>query len=586
MADTETRPAPPTRARKAPKRKWIGWIVVLLLIGGGYYWYSRAHSGAKPGKMITAKVTRGDLTETVTATGSVIAQTGAEVHIGSQITGVIKKLHADVGQEVRAGAVIAELDLPDLTAQLHEAQAAFAAAETKATQAQTTLAQTSSQVMSQVRQAKATVDSMRQKYFAARSNASQSKETVPQDVVRAENSLNSLIAALNTARATLTQTQAGATLQVSVIQSTLNQAKANAAKADADLVRNQSLYDQQFLSAADLDTFIAASKVNRAAVDSATQNLLLTQQKVDADLETAKDGVTQADQNVMAARAALKSAMSERHTVSAQIANQADANAALAESEAALAVAQANVENITLRRQDVMQSQDAARQSGQLVAYNQAQVNKSIIRTPISGTVLNLTVQQGETLAAGLSAPTVIVVADLNRLEVDAYVDETDIGKVAIGQPVQVTVDAFPNTVFPGTVFKVASGSTIQQGVVTYDVGVKLVNQGHLLKPDMTASVTITTGSQHSVLLVPSVAVQVGVKSSKVNVMTTVNGDQTVKSVIVKTGGTDGLNTQILSGLNENDTIVVAGTNLPGSTQRAGPANPFGPTTGGKKGGG
>ena len=97
MADTETRPAPPTRARKAPKRKWIGWIVVLLLIGGGYYWYSRAHSGAKPGKMITAKVTRGDLTETVTATGSVIAQTGAEVHIGSQITGVIKKLHADVG---------------------------------------------------------------------------------------------------------------------------------------------------------------------------------------------------------------------------------------------------------------------------------------------------------------------------------------------------------------------------------------------------------------------------------------------------------------------------------------------------------
>ena len=586
MADTETSSAPPPRVRKAPKRKWLGWVIVLVLIAGGYYWYVKAHSSSKLGKMITDTVKRGNLTETVTASGSVVAQTGAEVHIGSQITGVIKKLHADVGQDVKAGAVIAELDLPDLTAQLREAQAAYMAAETKATQAQTTLGQTSSEVMSQVREAKAAVDSMREKYYVARSNASQSKETVPQDVVRAENNLNSMIAALNTARATLTQTQAGAALNVSVTQSALNQAKANALKSDSDLVRNRSLYDQQFLSAADLDTFIATAKVNREIVDSDTQNLGLTQQKVAADLATAKDGVTQADQNVQAARAALKAAVSERHTVSAQIANQADANAALAESEAALAVAQANVENITLRKQDVMQSQDAARQAGQLVAYNQAQVAKSIIRTPISGTVLNLNVQQGETLAAGLSAPTVIVVADLNRLEVDTYVDETDIGKITIGQKVEVTVDAFPSKTFPGTVFKVASGSTIQQGVVTYDVAVKLTNQGHLLKPDMTATATFETGSQTNVLLVQSVAVQVGVKSSKVNVLKTVNGAQTVQSVTVKTGGTDGLNTQIISGLNEGDTYVVAGTNLPGSKQRAGPANPFGPSTGGKKAGG
>ncbi|MHB8636314.1 MAG: efflux RND transporter periplasmic adaptor subunit [Fimbriimonadaceae bacterium] len=534
--------------------------------------------------MITGKVTRGDLIETITATGSIVAQTGAEVHIGSQITGVIKALHADVGQEVKAGAVIAELDLPDLTAQLGQAEAALTGAETRVTQAQTTLAQTNSEVMSQVRQAQATVDSMRQKYYAARSNASQSKETVPMDVVRAQNNLNSMTAALNTARATLTQTQAGADLQVAVTQAALNQANANAAKSGADLVRNQQLYNQQFLAASDLDTAIAADKVNRAAVNSAQVNLKLTQQKVQADLATAKDQVTQADQNVQAARASLAAAGSEQHTVTAQIANQADANAALAEAEAALAVARANVQNITLRRQDLAVAQDAARQAGQLVAYNQAQVNKSVIRTPISGTVLNLSVQQGETLAAGLSAPTVIVVADLNRLEVDAYVDETDIGKVAIGQSVQVSVDAFPQTVFNGTVFKVASGSTIQQGVVTYDVGVKLANPGHQIKPDMTASVTIVTGSQHNVLLVPSVAIQVGVNSSKVNVLTTVKGQQAVNSVTVKTGGTDGINTEILSGLNEGDVIVIAGTNLPGSQQRRGPANPFGPSA--KKTGG
>lgn len=574
------------KPRKAPRPKWLGWLIVLVLAIGGYEWYAQTHKPSKNGKMITAKVTRGDLTEMVTASGSVVAETGAEVHIGSQITGVIKKLYADVGQNVKAGDVIAELDLPDLVAQLGEAQAALSSAETKVRQAQTTLNQTSSEVLSQVAQAKATVESMRQKYYAAKSTASQSKETVPQDVVRAQNNVNSMIAALNTAKATLNQTQAGSALNISVAQAALNQAKANSVKSDADLARNQQLYDQQFLSASDLDAAIATAKVNRAAVDSAQQNLGLTQQKVSADLDTAKNAVTQADENVKAARASLQSALSEHHTVAAQVANTADANAALAEAEAALAVAQANVQNITLRKQDLAQAQDAERQARQLVAYNQAQVNKSIIRTPISGTVLNLTVQQGETLAAGLSAPTVIVVADLNRLEVDAYVDETDIGKIKIGQSVSVTVDAFPQKSFSGTVFKIASGSTIQQGVVTYDVGVKLDKQSKLLKPDMTATANFVTGSQKDVLLVPSVAVLVGVKNSKVNVLKMVNGEQKVVQTTVKTGGTDGLNTQILSGLNEGDTIVVAGTNLPGQQQRAGPANPFGPSSGGKKSGG
>ena len=570
--------------RRSTRRKWVYWAAAALVIVGGYYWYVKAHS--KPAsKMITAVVTRGDLTETITATGSITAQTGAEVHIGSQITGVIKKLHADVGQDVKAGSIIAELDLPDLTAQLKQAQQAYAAASEKAVQAGTTLAQTRSQVTSQLAQSSATVESMRQKYISARETANQNTETVPTDIVRAQNNVSSAVAALNTARASLTQTQAGTDLQISVAQSALNQAKANAVKSDSDLSRNQQLYDQGYLAAADLDTAIATAKVNRAAVVSAQQNVTLTEQKVTADLQTAKDQVVQAQQALQVSRQALRAAQSEHHSVTARLADEYDAKAALAEAEAGLEVAKANLQNVTLRQQDLIQAEDSQRQTSHLVEYDQAQVNKSIIKTPISGTVLNLSVQQGETLAAGLAAPTVINVADLNRLEVDAYVDETDIAKVKLGQSATVTCDAFPQKTFTGTVAKIASGSTIQQGVVTYDVAIKLDNQGHMLKPDMTASVTIVTGNQKNVLLVPSIAVQVGTKGSRVNVVRTVNGSQTVVSVPVKTGGSDGLNTQIISGLNEGDTVVLAGTNLPGQRQRAGPANPFGPSTG-KSGGG
>ena len=95
-------------------------------------------------------------------------------------------------------------------------------------------------------------------------------------------------------------------------------------------------------------------------------------------------------------------------------------------------------------------SRGGARAQAQ-VDYAKAQVQKTFIRSPISGTVLQLAAQQGETLAAGLSAPTLIIVADLNRLQVDAFVDETDIGKVRLGQEADVTVDAFPQHVFKGT---------------------------------------------------------------------------------------------------------------------------------------
>ena len=104
-----------------------------------------------------------------------------------------------------------------------------------------------------------------------------------------------------------------------------------------------------------------------------------------------------------------------------------------------------------MKDQDVLQAQEAVKTAQEAVRvakaqvdYQKAQLEKTVIRSPITGTVLQLAQQQGETLAAGLNAPTLIVVADLNRLQVDAYVDETDIGKVRLGQEADITVDAFP----------------------------------------------------------------------------------------------------------------------------------------------
>lgn len=175
-----------------------------------------------------------------------------------------------------------------------------------------------------------------------------------------------------------------------------------------------------------------------------------------------------------------------------------------------------------------------------------------------------------------------IVVADLDRLEIDAYVDETDIGKVQLNQSATITVDAFPTTQFAGHVTKIASGSTIQVGVITYDVTIALNNVGHQLKPDMTASVTIQTAKRTGVLLVSSDAVKIGTDGLTVNVLNLKSGKATAKSRTVTTGGTDGVNTEIRSGLKEGETVVLAGAVKTAVAKKS--TSPFG--TGGRGGGG
>jgi RND family efflux transporter MFP subunit len=235
----------------------------------------------------------------------------------------------------------------------------------------------------------------------------------------------------------------------------------------------------------------------------------------------------------------------------------------------------------------VAEAGQSVRQSAASLAISQAQLDKAFVRTPISGTVLQLSQQQGETIAAGLSAPTLIIVADLNRLQVDAFVDETDIGKVRLGLPARITVDAYPNHPFYGRVTKIASGSTMQQNVVTYDVTIALGPAAGRpqLKPDMTASVDITVARRRDALTVPVDAVKPGRRGATVTVMRTGrDGRASFQVVRVRTGASDGEHTEVLEGLREGDAVVLAGQ-VPGMTAEGGPPRFGGPLGFGRGGG-
>jgi len=120
------------------------------------------------------------------------------------------------------------------------------------------------------------------------------------------------------------------------------------------------------------------------------------------------------------------------------------------------------------------------------------------IRAPISGTVASVATQEGETVAASFTAPTFVTIIADNALQLVAMVDETDIANVRAGNPVTFTVDSFSSRDFLGAVVRIAPKATIVSGVVNYEVTINISQNAQLLKPDMTANVSIQTAQHKS----------------------------------------------------------------------------------------
>lgn len=206
-------------------------------------------------------------------------------------------------------------------------------------------------------------------------------------------------------------------------------------------------------------------------------------------------------------------------------------------------------------------------------AVKSAQVNldKTVIRSPIDGVVIARNVDVGQTVAASLSAPTLfLIAADLSDMQVNASIDESDVGQIRDGQPVTFRVDAYPNDTFPGTVSQVRLNPTTANNVVTYAAIINAPNDALKLKPGMTANVTIEVARRDDVLRVPNAALRfkpdaktlasAGVVASATTskspmVWVSVNGRLTPTPV--RTGAADATQTEILNPSFAEGTLVV-----------------------------
>jgi HlyD family secretion protein len=210
------------------------------------------------------------------------------------------------------------------------------------------------------------------------------------------------------------------------------------------------------------------------------------------------------------ARSELDTVQSTYDTTGAQ---RNAAQAQLEAAEAKLRSAQAQ-----LRSADAQVDKAKAQVSQAQASLEQARVDldRTIIRSPINGTVISRNVDIGQTVAASLQAPTLFTIAqDLTNMQVDTHVSEADIGHIAVGQAATFTVDTFPNQTFRGTVREIRQAPIIVQTVVNYNTVIAVDNPELKLRPGMTATVSILVAQRGQVLKIPKAALRFQPKLSE-----------------------------------------------------------------------
>ena len=232
-----------------------------------------------------------------------------------------------------------------------------------------------------------------------------------------------------------------------------------------------------------------------------------------ADVASAKSqlaqnqaGVKYADANLLQLKAKLYQAQRDwaraRKLGPSDALSQADYDAA----QSAYEIARANVE---VGKAAIVQAKDAVSQSKAALRRAQQNLDYCTIVSPVKGVIIDRRVNIGQTVVSSLSAPSLFLIAkDLTRIQVWVSVNEADIGHIHPGQPVTFTVDAFPDEEFHGEVGKVRLNATMTQNVVTYTVEVNTDNSDGKLLPYLTANVKFIVGDQKNAFLVPNASLR------------------------------------------------------------------------------
>jgi RND family efflux transporter MFP subunit len=189
-------------------------------------------------------------------------------------------------------------------------------------------------------------------------------------------------------------------------------------------------------------------------------------------------------------------------------------------------------------------------------------LDKAVIVAPFDGVVADITITEGEEISTAALATPAISLVDTSKVEMQGYIDELDVASVKLGQAANITLDALPNEQVTGSVTFISPISTVRAGIVSYATTITLENPSAELKDGMSATAEVVVERRDNVLLIPNAVIRGTLENPKVVVL--IDGQQEERQITL--GLSDGFNTEVLSGLEDGEEVVVP---APTSTQQS-----------------
>jgi len=543
-------------------KKVIRWLTVLaviaLLAAAGVWWMCQNTETTTDTTNLVQRITvqRGDIKASISPTGEVYAEQSASLSFDVNNLPIVE-LNAVAGQFVRQGEILARIDTAPLQRAVDQAEAELLTAQQNLKDAQ--------QTYTKLDESKARL-AVAQAEVGLRKAIQSKEDLLNPDLAKAQK-------AVRDAQYTLESAQLN-----------LELAKRNTAvtKSIRDLEYAVAWHERNVrdIQAGSPNGGEAAATTGEYAVVLAQVQAPIApggggrQQPEPMTLEEAQQALTEARRQLELAKVTAASTLASAEDRVAQ------ARDALADAQTALEKLQKGPDALDLVKADnaIIQAEyrlakakdDLAKllagPDPRVIQLAQAKVNaaqatlteavaaleKSEMKAPFDGTIISVNVEVGDEVSAN---KVVLTMANLTRLRVRAFVDETKITQVHAGQSTVITFDSFPGQRFQGVVLEVPIEGELSGNVVRYEVPLSLEGTHSVsLRPGMTANVTIETGSKQNVLRLPAYAVSQTTSGWAVMVQDVADGPTT--TIPVQIGISDGTYVEIVRGLNEGDTVV------------------------------
>jgi len=502
--------------------------IVVIFIIAGYFYFSRGSGNG----LNTIMVERGDIIAEVSATGHV--KPSESVDLAFEKGGKISKIYVDVGDKVVSGSILVQLNNIDLYAQLAGAEANLKTEEAKFDELKIGTRP------EEIKISQAKVDNAAVAVNEAKSallGKLQISYTISDDAIH--NKADSFFKVPAIPAPQLNFSVSNSQLQVDIESQrlTLEGVLKSWKESLGQLTIDSDLNDYANKTKNNLNTISSFLDSANLALSGLSANATNSQTTIDGwktNVSTARTNINTSITDVLAAEKSLKAA----------------------ESDLFLAQQQLNLDKAGATKQDISAQEAQVEKAQANVLDYEAQLNKTILRSPINGLITKQDAKVGEIISANVI---IVSVISANQFEVEVNMPEADIAKLKIADPAKITLDAYGDSViFGAKVAKIDPAETIIEGVATYKTTLQFNEEDNRVRSGMTANIDILTDKRENVLVIPQRAVITRAADKFVLVD---NGTSNPDERKIQTGlrGSDG-NVEVISGLSEGEYIAAVGS--------------------------